>query len=1774
MKRLFQHNIHGRVLSVLLAVTVGSGTLVMAPYVAAGTGGAADANAAAIPIAADGALDNLTEITPEEASRYLSGNNAAQAAPKVTIESFASDTKTIPVGEAKSVVFTAKLTCDGILGEQDVKVVDGDGSLIGSMRDDGQEGDEAAGDGTYTLRVSLSPDKEQTVSYHAAAEGAVSPSVSIGCYVPLNSADLNRMEKADNEIKNVVTSETFRGKSDGEKAETVGKLLKRMADDGEVKADSIRYSERSNEYYFEYSTSVPCVIVLDERDKNYNGAAPAGSDVINAMTEKSDAGAASETNAAAEAPVGSGYSAIVLNAFENSVYRRSFYEELQTDWNGRGLTTTVDTYVTVADLKNLGSYDVIVFAMHGSMTDVSGTGEVPAISLNEAATSYTDSQYEYELRTRKSIRKAYYTDETTYLVAPGFFTDNYSGGGLSGKLVYSESCEFYGADAYSTSPNYTFANALRSCSAGAVVGYHNSVYADYSRDMMKYVVEVTFEGEEVGEAVSKAKGVYGNNDGGNPGAYPVVTPTNSSYVLRYETLPLNTTKTVNIDKAGTAKYFKYTPSSALSASFYSTGSSDTCGYLYSAGKTQLAYDDDGGTDHNFKITYSLSAGATYIFACKFLGSSKTGSFQVRLEGTVPVQKKSIANCTITLNPTSFVFNNTPRTPTVTVKDGSTTLKKNTHYTVTYENNVNVGTARAIIKGIGDYEGQVTKTFTISYANLALDTDQVIKVTTAGDMRYFKFVPSANMEIKFYSTGSCDTYGYLYNASLGQLASNDDGGEDHNFCITYSVTANTTYVVACKLYSSTATGNFYVKIKRNGKPISDCTVTLNTTSYIFNNKERTPAVTVKDGSTTLTKNTHYTVKYENNINVGTGRAIVTGIENAGYTGSVTKTFTISYANLALDTDQVIKVTTAGDMRYFKFVPTANMEIKFFSTGSCDTYGYLYNASLNQLASNDDGGEDHNFSITYSVTANTTYVVACKLFNSSSTGNFYVKIKRSTKPISDCTVTLNTTSYIFNNKARTPAVTVKDGSTTLTKNSHYTVKYENNVNVGTGRAIVTGIESAGYSGSVTKTFTISYANLALDTNQVIKVTTAGDMRYFKFVPTANMEIKFFSTGSCDTYGYLYNASLNQLASNDDGGENNNFKITYSVQANTTYVVACRLCSSSATGNFYVKITRNAKPISGCTVTLNPTSFTYNGKERRPAVTVKDGSTTLEKNKDYTVTYENNVNVGTARAIISGINTYAGSITKPFTISYANLAMNTDQVIKITTAGDMRYFKFVPTANMIIRFYSTGSCDTYGYLYNASLSQLASNDDSGENNNFSITYSVTANTTYVVACRLCSSTATGNFYVKLKRYTKPISECTITLNTTSYIFNNKARTPAVIVKDGSTTLVKNTHYTVRYENNTNVGTARVIITGIEDAGYSGSVTKTFTIAYANLAMNTDQVIKVTTAGDMRYFKFVPSSNMKIRFYSTGSCDTYGYLYSAGLNLLSSDDDSGADQNFNITYNVEANTTYVVACKLYNASATGSFYVKLVRDTKPIANCTVTLNTTSFAYNGKERYPAVTVKDGSVTLTKNSDYTVRYEDNINVGTGRAIVTGTGSYSGTVTKTFTIAYSNLALNTDQVVNIGTAGDVRYFKFVPSSGMTIRFYSTGSCDTYGYLYNADMTQLLKSDDDGGENQNFSMTYYVTANTTYIVACKLFGSSATGSFYVKIKNNAANGVDLERLADEETAVNAIVEVSEPAPVVNEAAEAAEANEADKAEEASFGAVVAAAGDAAEAAASAP
>ena len=83
----------------------------------------------------------------------------------------------------------------------------------------------------------------------------------------------------------------------------------------------------------------------------------------------------------------------------------------------------------------------------------------------------------------------------------------------------------------------------------------------------------------------------------------------------------------------------------------------------------------------------------------------------------------------------------------------------------------------------------------------------------------------------------------------------------------------------------------------------------------------------------------------------------------------------------------------------------------------------------------------------------------------------------------------------------------------------------------------------------------------------ITTSGQIVYFAFTPTADGTFTIQSIGSCDTYGNLYSSTKSLLATNDDGGTGNNFKLTYNMKAGTTYYVAIRLLYTSATGTFKV-------------------------------------------------------------------------------------------------------------------------------------------------------------------------------------------------------------------------------------------------------------------------------------------------------------------------------------------------------------------------------------------------------------------------------------------------------------------------------------------------------------------------------------------------------------------------------------------------------------------------------
>ena len=78
-----------------------------------------------------------------------------------------------------------------------------------------------------------------------------------------------------------------------------------------------------------------------------------------------------------------------------------------------------------------------------------------------------------------------------------------------------------------------------------------------------------------------------------------------------------------------------------------------------------------------------------------------------------VERKILSAEDITLSQTSYVYDGKGKTPKVTVKDGKIVLKAGQDYTVTYQNNKNAGKAKVIVKGKGDYQGTVTKAFTIT-----------------------------------------------------------------------------------------------------------------------------------------------------------------------------------------------------------------------------------------------------------------------------------------------------------------------------------------------------------------------------------------------------------------------------------------------------------------------------------------------------------------------------------------------------------------------------------------------------------------------------------------------------------------------------------------------------------------------------------------------------------------------------------------------------------------------------------------------------------------------------------------------------------------------------------------------------------------------------------------------------------------------------------------------------------------------------------------------------
>ena len=306
----------------------------------------------------------------------------------------------------------------------------------------------------------------------------------------LSAADVREMQQADQTVTALTDSTEFEQMDEAQRSEAALQQLDELVQQGLVQKGSVYADEENGMVSFSYSCGVLGGIRLSDPEEENTAALP-DTEQLQLLAENRRVGTAA-----------------IYYAFDNTVNstRYPYYAYMQSYWDSVGLQTTLDTTVTVADLRKMGSYDLCILSTHGSYYTYEygwlfkRTATEPLILLTEKSDFWSDLRYGFDLLSHRVVKI-----NGAYAVNGAFFRGAYRGSGI----VLSETCEFYGKNGH---VNTAIADGLLSGGAKAVMGYVNNVYSVYSRSMLWATVNRMIDGETLEQAVEYAKSIYGTDD--------------------------------------------------------------------------------------------------------------------------------------------------------------------------------------------------------------------------------------------------------------------------------------------------------------------------------------------------------------------------------------------------------------------------------------------------------------------------------------------------------------------------------------------------------------------------------------------------------------------------------------------------------------------------------------------------------------------------------------------------------------------------------------------------------------------------------------------------------------------------------------------------------------------------------------------------------------------------------------------------------------------------------------------------------------------------------------------------------------------------------------------------------------------------------------------------------------------------------------------------------------------------------------------------------------
>ena len=860
-----------------------------------------------------------------------------------------------------------------------------------------------------------------------------------------------------------------------------------------------------------------------------------------------------------------------------------------------------------------------------------------------------------------------------------------------------------------------------------------------------------------------------------------------------------------------------------------------------------------------------------------------------------------------------VYTGSALTPTVTVKDGDTVIDPS-EYTVSYSNNTVVtNNAKVTItdKAGGNYNVYGDATFNI------LKAPPTYTAPTAKDLTYNMNVQELiNPGSTSHGTFEYSTDGTNFVTATTGLV----GTEAKDYLIYYRIIGDANHSDVGNVPNPPLTLTATIK----PKPVSSPEILISPDVYNYDGTAKQPTVTVRDGGTVI-PTSEYTVEYQDNVNAGSAKVVIKDNPKGNYDISGSASFTIiaqqpgvtpptPISGLIYNAKQqnLIMVGTAvgGTMEYS--LDGTNFSTAIPKGQDAKQYAVYYRVK------GDDNHEDRE--------AVTIYATI------------------SPKTVSAPLISLSSSSLVYDGNEKKPDVTVKDGQTVIPA-SEYTVEYSNNVDVGTGMVIIMDKSGGNYIVNGSTTFQIISADAG-----ITPPTPKADLVY-----TGSAQV-LINEGKAEGGTMEYSLDrTNYSTEAPTGTDAKEYKVYYRVKGDANHG------DETATS---LSVIISPKVLSQAEIILDPANFIYDGTEKQPAVTVKDGDLKVPAS-EYTVKYSNNQKVGTGTVTL--VDNDGGNYTVSGTANFAIISAVAGVTLP-TAKADLVYNG--AAQELITAGSAVGGTMEYSLDNKKYSTKVPTGTDAKQYNVY----------VRVIGDDGHDSMDPVSMIVKIS--SKTVSNPVMELSPVTNVYTGKEVTPTVILKDGDTgAVIPASEYTVSYSNNINIGTANIAIKDNPGGNYTVSLTTTFIIYDPNIGFQAPKPISgmvyngkaqnlviagTATEGDLQY-------SLDGKTYSTAIPEgTNAATYTVWYRVL---DPTGNVKKGPETFSVTISPKSV----LISATLTG-------------------LSTQSI--------PALTVVDEQDNALLKDDYIVTYKDSQGMevtptngqlpeGDYEIIVRPTGNYSG-----------------------------------------------------------------------------------------------------------------------------------------------------------------------------------